>query len=79
MKDLGIQLGGNQTGICFNEKETKEYISKMNENEDVTMKLNAEEEWNANEEFDRLLMMNMDFPDKRLLMTNMKPCESAGQ
>ena len=49
----------------------------MNENEDVTLKLNAKEEWNANEEFDRLLMMNMDFPDKRLLMTNMKPCETA--
>ena len=52
MKDLGIQLGGNQTGICFNEKETKEYISKMNENEDVTLKLNAKEERNANEEFE---------------------------
>ena len=51
----------------------------MNESEDVTLKLNAKEEWNANEKFDRLLMMNMDFPDKRLLMTNMKPCEIAGQ
>ena len=52
MRDLGTQLGGNQTGICFNKKETKEYISKMNENEDVTLKLNAKEEWNANEEFE---------------------------